>query len=234
MGTRRKDSVLGNKYGNWVIVEEEIFPNGYGQYVMAKCCCEKGVIKRQRLDTIKSGRSLSCGCSKREENNPKYKHGLNSHCLYSIWCDIKKRCTNRFAQNYKHYGGRGITVCKEWQEDFEIFYDWCLSNGWRKGLEIDRENNDGNYEPSNCRFVTRQINNINQRKRKDNTSGYRGVSFYKKETNWKYNISYDKKRVVGKSFKTAKQAAIVRDIFIIKNDLPHKLNFPELQLWSSL
>ena len=76
---------------------------------------------------------------------------------------MKQRCYNPNNRSYKNYGGRGITVCQEWKEDFQTFYDWAIANGYKKGLEIDRIDVNGNYEPDNCRWTTSKKNNNNRR-----------------------------------------------------------------------
>lgn len=89
-------------------------------------------------------------------------HGLSNHLLYGVWCAMRDRCRNKKHEYYPHYGGRGISVCEEWLNNFQAFYDWAIDK-WAKGLEIDRINNDGNYEPSNCRFVHHRTNSRNRR-----------------------------------------------------------------------
>lgn len=96
-------------------------------------------------------------------NRGNYKHGLRKHPLYSVWANIKTRCYNQNDVHYERWGGRGITVCDEWKNDFQTFYDWAMSNGYQDNLTLDRIDNDGNYEPSNCRWVTTTIQNRNKR-----------------------------------------------------------------------
>jgi hypothetical protein len=99
------------------------------------------------------------------EDNQMYKHGYatkSPHPLYRLWATIKNRCYNSKNKDYKRYGGRGITVCEEWECDFMSFYSWATNNGWRKGLAIDRINNNKEYSPNNCRFVRNKINAQNK------------------------------------------------------------------------
>lgn len=87
--------------------------------------------------------------------------------LYLVWNSMRQRCYNSNVKNYHRWGGRGITVCKEWKESFISFYKWAMNNGYRRGLTLDRRNNNGNYCPSNCRFVThkRQVRNTSKTKK---------------------------------------------------------------------
>jgi len=90
------------------------------------------------------------------------KHGLYSNPLYVVWRNMLDRCYNKKNISYKNYGGRGISVCDEWRKSVVPFHKWCVDNGWEKGLQLDRINNDGNYEPSNCRCVSPKENMRNR------------------------------------------------------------------------
>jgi len=158
-----------------------------------------------------------------KNNERNFKHGFanhgNVHPLYSLWLGIKKRCYYKKRKGYENYGGRGIVVCDEWKDNPRAFISWCLVNNWKPGLLIDREENNGNYEPSNCRFITSQLSVINRRKFKNNKSGYTGIMLCKDR------IKY-RSRVNGKSlgyFNTKKEAIEVRNNYILKNNLPHKI-----------
>lgn len=89
-------------------------------------------------------------------------HGMNGTRLYATWQNMKNRCRNCHNPNYKDYGGRGITFCEEWNSFLE-FYKWAIANSYNENLTLDRIDVDGNYCPSNCRFVTRSVQSRNKR-----------------------------------------------------------------------
>jgi len=177
---------------------------------------------------IKIKRRCKCGCGVmtypgnkwiKGHNISYFKHGLIDHKLYRVWAGMKTRCYNPKAEYYKDYGGRGIRVCIRWQKSFISFYNWAVKNSYKEGLTIDREDNDGNYHPNNCRFVTCRINNLNKRIYKNNTSGYIGVCFHKNINKYMAQIKVKGKNKYLGYYKTPKKAANARKIYIIKNKL---------------
>ena len=149
------------------------------------------------------------------------KHGLKYTRLNSIWRSMKNRTLSPNYTQYNDYGGRGITICDEWKNDFMSFYNWALSNGYEenKGLSIDRIDNDENYEPNNCRWTTQNIQARNQRIRKNNKSGYRGVCYHKGNNKYTAQIKVNYKRIHLGSFKTPVEGAIAYNNYIIENNL---------------
>lgn len=128
------------------------------------CMCKCGNLKTLTATLFKSGAVKSCGCL---NIGQPVKHGLskrgNVSTIYHVWANIKSRCNLKLNHPRKdRYSKRGIKMCAEWANDFKAFYDWCIANGWQKGLQIDRINNDGDYKPENCRIVTNTINGRNK------------------------------------------------------------------------
>lgn len=135
----------------------------YVRFVTAECEC--GVIRDYKMYLLLRGETRSCGCYRKDVARDRMTtHGLSKHPLFEVWQAIRRRCAVPEYQDFPNYGGRGIAICDEWFNDFQPFYDWCMANGWVKGWDIDRRNNDGHYEPDNCRFVQRPESNRNTRR----------------------------------------------------------------------
>lgn len=178
--------LTGQRFGRLVVVERaenRIERNG-NMVVQWLCKCDCGNYTVVRRADLTNGRTRSCGCLLQERraeilqkanrsrkngiHHGMFKHGLCGTRLYRIWQGMKRRCYNSKVPDYKYYGGRGIKVCEEWKDDFQKFADWAITHGYTDNLTIDRRNVNGDYEPSNCQWVTmaEQANNRRTSKKK--------------------------------------------------------------------
>lgn len=155
-----KINLSNERFGRWLVLE--IDPHKKGQGTFWLCVCDCGTRRSVRGVRLRSGHSKSCGCYERDvHGDPHRKHGMEGAPEYSCWAAMIQRCTNPRNHKWQHYGARGITVCRRWRLSFSAFYE---DMGTRpRGLSIDRINNDGNYEPGNCRWATLQTQNSNRR-----------------------------------------------------------------------
>ena len=177
-----------------------------------------------RTATVKFGSSTKCkSCSFSIKG---ITHGDSKARLYNIFNHMIARTTKPNNKNYVDYGGRGITVCNEWLK-YENFREWALNNGYEEHLTIDRINNNGKYEPSNCRWTTRTVQSRNTRKPKKSTTEYRGT-FKKQLVNsvkYEARISVNNKSIYLGFFNTSIEAAKAYDQYVISNNLEHTRNF---------
>lgn len=156
----------GDKFGHVTILVCPHKVDGYRDKVV-QYRCECGTIKYAGKFDIVSGKIISCGCVKTKRITAQStRHGKarkNQRTrLYQTWQDMKKRCYIPSTTGYKNYGGRGISVCDEWRNDFTAFESWSIDHGYTDVLAIDRIDVNGNYEPTNCRYVTQKENNRNR------------------------------------------------------------------------
>ena len=163
------EDIRFNKFGRLTVVcrAENVF---YSSAMRTQwiCKCDCGNYLYITTKELKSGRVRSCGCLLRETAKTfcesRRKIAKEDKSIYNTWKNIRSRCNCDSHPEYHRYGGRGIMLCEEWNDPL-VFIAWCKENGWQKGLDIDRIDNDGNYEPSNCQFLTRSANVRKQKKK---------------------------------------------------------------------
>ncbi len=158
----------------------------------------------------------------------KHTAAISDTRLYHLWNQMIQRCNNPNASNFNNYGARGITVCAEWLDPY-LFMGWALLNGYRDGLTIDRIHNNQGYNPDNCRWVTNEIQGINKRKSKKNTSGYVGVSWHKQKEKWVARVTVKRVRFEIGLFDTPEQAHLARKQYFTDNNLLEHLATYERQ-----
>lgn len=161
------NDIVGKKFGKLTVLsfsesKKKSDNRHYYHYYLCKCDCgNTKVIERGHL---LSHHTLSCGCLQVETLKKAFtKHNLSNHRLHRIWDKMKYRCLNPKFPRYQDYGGRGITICQEWLDDFMNFYNWAINNGYADNLSIDRIDVNGNYEPKNCRWADNKTQGRNTR-----------------------------------------------------------------------
>lgn len=133
------------------------------RHVKCECLCDCGKIFIAFKSNITSGHTKSCGCLRSKNARQLFTtHGKSGARVYRIWIEMIHRCYLKSDTNYHKYGSKGITVCDEWKNDFQAFYDWAMANGYSDELTIDRIDGKGNYCPENCRWTTYQQQNKNR------------------------------------------------------------------------
>jgi len=190
--------LTGRKFGKLTVVERapnyKTKTNKNTSITQWKCICDCGGEKIAAGTSLRRGITWHCGCEKRKMP---IKHGYSHTRLHDKWIGIRQRCYNKNDAEYKNYGGRGITVCEEWSgtHGAENFIKWALENGWDDSkdtadMTIDRIDFNGNYAPSNCRLVGKEIQANN--KRNCIYIEYNGETMTLAQLCKKYNLNYDR------------------------------------------
>lgn len=163
--------MTGQRFGRLIVMAAAGVSHDGRTLWRCKCDCGNEIVTRGK--DLRQGKVNSCGCARREHCSERMKkintkHGLRKSRLYCVWRDMKVRVMNPNHKSYGRYGGRGITICEEWL-DYKRFYDWAMSSGYNPDAAfgectLDRINNDGNYEPGNCRWVDLKVQANNRHK----------------------------------------------------------------------
>jgi hypothetical protein len=161
--------ITGQRFNRWQVLSRVGSIDRYAAFLCRCDCGTEHIIRGHHLST---GAPKSCGCLAIEERSKTMKglnenrwqnHKKHHHRLYRIWTDMRRRCLKENRPEYKNYGAQGIKVCQDWDNDFVSFHNWAMSNGYSDNLTIDRINPFGDYEPTNCRWITNQEQQRNRK-----------------------------------------------------------------------
>jgi len=189
-----KKDLSGLRFGGWLV----LYDTGKRKPTKFMCRCDCGEEKEVRSGDLVFG---SSNCCKKCGNK---KHGMTKQRIHVCWSDMRQRCNNTKNKHYERYGGRGIKICDEWDNDFMSFYNWSIENGYDEKLTIDRIDNDKGYYPENCRWADRSTQNRNKDHKKYNINGVeKTFPQWCEFTGLKYNKVYQRIHTLGHSYEKA-------------------------------
>jgi hypothetical protein len=210
-----------DRYGRLTIIKEIKQKNKRRCFL---CRCDCGNKITVILKVLRNGNVKSCGCLRKEMMiNRNITHDMSKYPEYKNYNAMKQRCMDKNQGSFKNYGGAGIKICQRWIVSFKNFYE---DMGPKPGpnYSIERINNKGNYEPSNCKWASRSEQNYNQRKRRFCSSKYRGVGKVKNRNKWVARVAVRGKMQHVGYFDTELKAAQAYNFYVYKQQLPNKLN----------
>jgi hypothetical protein len=187
--------IVGQRFGKWLVSGVSIQFYSGRKRLMCACVCDCGTQRYIMPNALWIGDTTQCRtCSNRQKASMGHRrtHGGSHSQLYAIWQNMKTRCSKEYSVDFHRYGARGIRVCDEWQ-DFATFRTWAEANGFQQGLTIDRRDNDRGYEPENCRWVDRTVQNRNRRN--NQRFAFRGEYLMLSEIAERCGISHDLLRI---------------------------------------
>ena len=185
-------SLIGKKFNRLVVIERYGTSKSGNATWLCKCNCGNLIITTG--SALKSGKTKSCGCLRSElQRENSTTHGKSKSRLYSVYVGMKRRCLDSNDKNYLKYGGRGITICNEWLDNFLNFYEWAMANGYNEEAifgecTIERIDVDGNYEPNNCKWANMKEQGNN--KRTNHNIFYNGKTYTMKQLANEKRINY--------------------------------------------